>query len=88
MLADLVEFVDHVHIKDGAAGPVWTVPGAGAAEVKRCLDLLADAGYRGALSIEPHLSLRPHDDAPGTGRADGFVTAGRALESMLATAAR
>ncbi|CRK59494.1 hypothetical protein [Alloactinosynnema sp. L-07] len=84
LLADVIEFVDHVHIKDGTDGPVWTVPGAGAADVGGCLDLLADAGYRGALSIEPHLSLEPHADAPGTGRADGFVAAGRALESLLA----
>ncbi|WP_436491869.1 sugar phosphate isomerase/epimerase family protein [Actinokineospora sp. HUAS TT18] len=88
LLADVIEFVDHVHVKDGTDGPVWTVPGAGAAEVGRCLDLLAESGYRGALSIEPHLSLVPHADVPGAGRVDGFVAAGRALESLLAATAR
>ncbi|WP_018685765.1 sugar phosphate isomerase/epimerase family protein [Actinokineospora enzanensis] len=89
-LTTLVEYVAHVHVKDGRAtpsGPQWTVPGAGEARVSDCLAVLTAHGYQGALSIEPHLNLRPHEGDAGTGSADGFTAAGRALESLL-TAAR
>jgi sugar phosphate isomerase/epimerase len=91
MLAELVEHVAHVHIKDGADGlfgPAWTVPGQGDAEVAACLNLLAANGYQGALSIEPHLSLVPHEENGRTGTADGFIAAGLALESLLFDADR
>jgi sugar phosphate isomerase/epimerase len=91
MLADLVDQVAHVHIKDGVDGlfgPVWTVPGEGDADVAACLNLLAANDYRGALSIEPHLSLLPHAAESGSGSTSGFVAAGRALESLLTKGTR
>ncbi|GAA2962367.1 sugar phosphate isomerase/epimerase family protein [Actinokineospora diospyrosa] len=90
-LRPLVEHVAHVHIKDGVAtpnGPEWTLPGAGNADVAGCLAMLTEHGYQGALSIEPHLALRPHEQERGTGSADGFIAAGRALEALLAPAGR
>ena len=39
-------------------------------------------GYTGALSIEPHLALRPHEARPGTGDHAGFVASGRALIAL------
>ncbi|PPK64068.1 TIM barrel protein [Actinokineospora auranticolor] len=89
-LAEVVEHVAHVHVKDGVPtpmGPQWTIPGEGDADVRGCLDLLAAHGYQGALSIEPHLSLRPHESG-GRGSVEGFTAAGRALEALLATADR
>ncbi|MGQ0838223.1 sugar phosphate isomerase/epimerase family protein [Actinokineospora sp.] len=86
LLAELVEHVAHVHVKDGRPGlesPEWTIPGAGIAQVTDCLDLLARNGYRGALAIEPHLSLRPHERDGRPGTAAGFAAAGRALHDLL-----
>ncbi|MDQ3406248.1 MAG: sugar phosphate isomerase/epimerase, partial [Actinomycetota bacterium] len=83
MLPQLIEFVEHVHVKDGLPGPVWQVPGQGDVDVARCLNLLLDHGYGGALSIEPHLSLRPHERDGRPGTLAGFLAAGRALESLL-----
>ncbi|GAA3015886.1 sugar phosphate isomerase/epimerase family protein [Actinokineospora globicatena] len=90
-LRPLVPHIAHVHIKDGFVGPEgpeWTLPGHGEADVAGCLALLAENGYQGALSIEPHLTLRPHEVEQNTGTADGFIAAGRALEALLAPAGR
>lgn len=56
--------VAHVHVKD--AVPVdgeeaaFVLPGEGKADVAGCLELLLGSGYRGVLSIEPHVSVLPH----------------------------
>ena len=94
MLADIVTHVAHVHVKDAAgtpAKPVYTLPGAGQARVADCLRLLVQTGYTGAWSIEPHLTLRPHDclvinghqNENGLARFDSFVASGRALEQLV-----
>jgi sugar phosphate isomerase/epimerase len=92
MLARLVHRVAHVHVKDAVAlpggGAQYTVPGQGQARVAECLRLLLAAGYIGAWSIEPHLSLRPHDSPPAGDPADedrlrGFLASGRALEALV-----
>lgn len=98
MLAHILTHVAHVHIKDGqgsAANPVYTLPGAGRARVADCLRLLIGSGYTGVWSIEPHLTLRPHESVPadghhddagdktGQGRYDGFVASGLALEQLV-----
>ncbi|MGW5053038.1 sugar phosphate isomerase/epimerase family protein [Actinokineospora sp. NPDC004072] len=84
LLAEVVDHVQHVHIKDGVSGPRWTLPGRGDADVAGALALLAAHGYTGALSLEPHLSLRPHERDGGSGEASGFHAAGLALEALLA----
>jgi len=89
LLRPLLPYVDHVHVKDAvrdATGETaYTLPGDGEAEVRTCLRLLAEAGYDGAYSIEPHLALRPHEGLarPGEDAADLFVRAGRRLAELL-----
>ncbi|MFF4097522.1 sugar phosphate isomerase/epimerase family protein [Streptomyces sp. NPDC001834] len=91
LLRPLLPYVDHVHVKDAvrdaAGGIAYTLPGDGEAEVRTCLRLLAQAGYDGAYSIEPHLAVRPHEglSRPGEGAADLFVRAGRRLAELLDT---
>ncbi|MDE3724136.1 sugar phosphate isomerase/epimerase [Nocardiopsis sp. N85] len=91
MLRPLVEYVTHVHVKDAVRTPdgdtAYVPPGEGGAGVEECLRVLADHGYRGALSIEPHLHLRPHLRAdggdPGRGDRAAFVEYGRVLEELV-----
>ncbi|MFE2041606.1 sugar phosphate isomerase/epimerase family protein [Streptomyces sp. NPDC059477] len=89
LLTELVPWVEHVQIKDArgdADDPVYTLPGEGACRVADCLRLLLDHGYTGTWSIEPHLSVRPHEgrnDAGDDGVAQ-FVRYGRALERLAA----
>ncbi|KDN22617.1 sugar phosphate isomerase/epimerase family protein [Amycolatopsis rifamycinica] len=87
MLAELVPFVAHVHVKDAVgegAGTTYTLPGDGKAGVAECLRLLRAGGYAGALSIEPHLATRPHEGwwADVTGKAS-FIAAGRRLAELV-----
>jgi sugar phosphate isomerase/epimerase len=86
MLRELVPYVAHVHVKDAVRTPDgvrYTLPGEGDCEVADCLRLLKRHGYRGALSIEPHLATRPHEHR-FTGSECGFRAAGRRLVSMVA----
>ncbi|GAB2499690.1 sugar phosphate isomerase/epimerase family protein [Nocardiopsis aegyptia] len=88
MLRSLIDLVVHVHVKDAVAGPDGTaeyvLPGAGQAGVVDVLQALAGHGYDGALSIEPHISLRPHEGSgAGQGDGTGFEAHGRALERLL-----
>ncbi|MGW1752090.1 sugar phosphate isomerase/epimerase family protein [Streptomyces sp. NPDC002092] len=91
MLQDLAPYVAHVHIKDAVRTPdgttAYTLPGEGGAEVAACLRILAAHGYTGALSLEPHLAVRPHDGLVRAGEDAGalFVRAGQALTRLLRT---
>jgi sugar phosphate isomerase/epimerase len=90
-LSRVVDAVAHVHVKDGllrGGEPVWTNPGGGECRVVDCLRLLAERGWTGVWSIEPHLNVQPHAgniDAGDTG-PDAFVAYGRRLEELLRTA--
>ncbi|PPS73400.1 MULTISPECIES: sugar phosphate isomerase/epimerase family protein [Streptomyces] len=92
MLRDLAPYVAHVHIKDAVrtpdGGTAYTLPGEGEAGVVECLELLAAHGYTGALSLEPHLAVRPHEGLVRAGEdaADLFVRAGKALAGLLGAA--
>lgn len=94
MLRAILEHVVHVHVKDAVTGPDgeadYVPPGTGRAGITECLRLLSAHGYDGALSIEPHLRLRPHlaadDAASGRGDRAAFVACGRALERLVAEA--
>lgn len=88
LLAGVVEYVRHVHVKDVAgtgADHAYRLPGRGTARVADCLRLLMDHGYTGALSIEPHLGYVPHEGrrAPDEECAALFVAAGEALSALL-----
>ncbi len=99
LLAELVEAVPdrirHVQVKDAAGTadrPDYCYPGEGRCRVAECLRLLLDRGYRGVLSIEPHMLVRPHDrdaapSAPAGPAADGVGTVveyGRRLAALVA----
>jgi len=83
----------HVHIKDATWVPErntaeYRWPGEGQGRVR---DILADAlarGYRGGLSIEPHMVVVFHDPnappADATAPRRNFVEYGRRLEALLA----
>ena len=83
MLREVIDYVAHVHVKDAVAGPVYTLPGTGAARVADCLRLLLAKGYTGSWSLEPHVAFRPHEAAVGDDRYTGFIACGRALEQLV-----
>ncbi|EME51190.1 sugar phosphate isomerase/epimerase family protein [Amycolatopsis decaplanina] len=83
LLTDIARHVEHVHIKD-ADEHGFTIPGEGTARVVDCVKLLRANGYGGAWSLEPHLSIKPHE--PGALAPDAvsrFVSAGRAMARLV-----
>lgn len=92
LLAEVVEHVVHVHVKDVRGtreAPIYAPAGDGDARIAACLRLLLAAGYTGGWSIEPHVVLRPHEAVAGrraqldAGRLDGFLACGLALERLV-----
>ncbi|WP_063775081.1 sugar phosphate isomerase/epimerase family protein [Streptacidiphilus anmyonensis] len=92
LLRRLLRHVDrilHVHIKDAVLGPDgrprYCEPGAGTLRVAESLRLLLAHGYGGALSIEPHIAVRPHENHRDS--ADqchaAFLRCGMALRRLL-----
>ncbi|MFI7679775.1 sugar phosphate isomerase/epimerase family protein [Actinophytocola sp. NPDC049390] len=62
-LWEVLPWVAHVHVRDGVRtedGAEFAVPGDGEVGVADCLRLLADAGYDGWYSLEPHVARIPH----------------------------
>ncbi|MGW0362735.1 M20/M25/M40 family metallo-hydrolase [Streptomyces sp. NPDC002990] len=89
MLKRLLPYVAHVHVKDALPGDrpgeaVYTLPGEGTARVADCVRLLEEHGYRGAYSLEPHLSVLPHAGLRGedSDTAGLFVRAARRLDAL------
>ncbi len=87
LLTELAPFVAHVHVKDAVGdgeNTTYTLPGDGRAWVETCLRMLRAAGYDGALSIEPHLATRPHEDRwADAGGTAAFVAAGHRLAELV-----
>ena len=87
------EHVLHIHIKDATWNPSkndadYNWPGEGQGRIP---DILADAiarGYKGALSLEPHMVVVFHDANSSTTNAESmrknFAEYGRRLESLVA----
>ncbi len=71
--------IAYLHVKDGVVDDgtvVYTYPGEGEGEVPRILADLAERGYQGPISIEPHLAVVYHDPSVTAGseeRWDSFV---------------
>lgn len=89
LLKVLLPHVAHVHIKDAVRTPdgctTYTLPGSGAVDLTACLELLAHGGYAGALSLEPHLAVLPHNglNLPTADATHLMVRAGKQLERLL-----
>jgi sugar phosphate isomerase/epimerase len=85
-------FIEHVHIKDcifdpATAATQYTWPGEGHGDVRKILKDLLEDGYRGAISIEPHLQVVFHDAsvrAPEEAMFNSYVEYGRRLETLIA----
>ncbi|MBB4264583.1 sugar phosphate isomerase/epimerase family protein [Roseospira visakhapatnamensis] len=68
-------WIDHVHVKDARSDGdtvTFTFPGEGDARLLEILDRLWAGGYRGRISLEPHIGHIPHlrtsTDAPALAR--------------------
>lgn len=82
-LLHLVEFVDHLHIKDATFGQKGEIKpaGEGDARFQDLIRTLAARGFDGYTALEPHLF---HAGAKsGFSGLDGFTTAVTAFESIL-----
>lgn len=86
------EHVVHIHVKDAAwvsgkndAEYKW--PGEGDGKVLKILKDAVERGYRGGISIEPHMVVVFHDTHAGTANGEAmhrnFVEYGRRVEALL-----
>lgn len=79
----LADCVTHVHIKDAVFADGSVRPaGEGDGAVPQLLDALAAGGYRGFLTLEPHLKIA--GPAGGFSGEAGMRAANRALRKLLA----
>ena len=77
--------IGYVHIKDArVADGAVTPAGEGDGQVAELLAALRDAGYRGFLSLEPHLAVAGHSS--GFSGAEGMARAAGALRTLMAEA--
>ena len=78
----LAGYVDYFHIKDGLAASGKVVPaGLGDANLEWILGQAVDRGFRGFLSLEPH--LKADDPVYGGSGAERFARAVAALRQVL-----
>ncbi|MFI6083903.1 sugar phosphate isomerase/epimerase family protein [Streptomyces sp. NPDC051217] len=88
LLAHIAPYVAHVHVKDGTGdtgAQFYSLPGDGDCRVVDSLRLLYGHGYSGAVSIEPHINIRPHEgwSDPSGDYVDEFVAYGQRLERLV-----
>jgi sugar phosphate isomerase/epimerase len=87
------EFIAHIHIKDGIWDPIkkemhYTYPGEGQGAVKQILRDLIKSGYKGGISIEPHLASVFHDSSVKTSQDyqfSTFIEYGKRLMNLIDT---
>ena len=83
-------FIKHVHIKDcarTAKGEIeYSYPGEGQSMVRRICKSLLDLGYKGAFSIEPHITAQIHLGTSSSGREaeEIYLEYGHRVNAMLA----
>jgi sugar phosphate isomerase/epimerase len=85
------DFVEHVHIKDSrrdndTRDEEFCWPGEGEGDLPYVLTQLAERGYHGYLSIEPHMAVVFHDSsvtASRDARRNNYIEYGRRLERLL-----
>jgi len=83
-------FIKHIHIKDCAKnrkGEIeYTYPGEGQSMVRKILESLLNLGYKGAFSIEPHISAQIHlgTSSGGNEAKEVYLEYGRRTNAMLA----
>jgi len=79
----LKPFTVHIHIKDAVWGSGKVVPaGEGDGQLKEILVDAYQSGYRGSVSLEPHLKVAAHSH--GETGADLFKVAADALKKLCA----
>ena len=88
----LKPLIRYVHIKDcrwnrdGGHSSAYTFPGEGDAKVREILDDLLSSGYRGVLSIEPHIATMIHlgaDAGETPERFNAYLEYGRRAERII-----
>ena len=89
---EVKSFIKHVHVKDckknpeGGKSSLFTMPGEGDSEVKRILTDLIKSGYRGAITIEPHVASIIHAGAPQASpevRRESYIKYGKMFSAMM-----
>lgn len=82
-LLQVVEYIDHIHVKDARFGERGGIEpaGQGDGQIPETLAVLRDRGFSGVLSLEPHLAIAASDY--GYSGPEGFRTAADALRGIL-----
>ena len=89
----LKPLIRYVHIKDcrwnpdGGHSSAYTLPGEGDAKVREILGDLLASGFRGIISIEPHIALIIHQGAEAGDtpeRFNAYLNYGRRAEEIVA----
>jgi sugar phosphate isomerase/epimerase len=85
-LIDLVEYVDHLHVKDAEFGERGAIQPAGEGDGRfpDVVAALARRGYDGYASLEPHLAAG--DETGGFSGVDGYRRGASALRDVFETA--
>jgi sugar phosphate isomerase/epimerase len=78
-------YIEYVHIKDYNKEEKATFPGEGEAKVKEILTDLKKSGYKGFVSIEPHIASVVHEGKVGDPELTyrTYITYGKKLISLL-----
>lgn len=81
-LPPLFSYIEYVHIKDALFKTGKVVPpGEGGGQIKEILQFLKGNGFRGFLSLEPHLEVA--GEKGGFSGKKGFRKAARALKDII-----
>jgi 3-dehydroshikimate dehydratase len=78
----LEPYIEYFHIKDAIMGTGQVVPaGQGDGQIRELMAAAKQAGYKGYLSLEPHLKVAGHSS--GFTGPELFATAANALRAIL-----